>query len=638
MPPVFTDEFKESVRTQTDIAALVSESVALTPKAGGREYVGLCPFHEDHNPSLIVYPERQSYRCWSCDEGGDCFSWVMKIEAVEFREALEMLARRANIEIPRSLKRSTAGADGRDEKQQQYDCLAWAAEEFHQCLKTLPQAESARRYLAERGFAQETINRFQIGYHPAIWQWLLDKSSSRFSQQVLIKANLATDKSSGTGLRDNLVDRITFPIRDSRGRTVAFGGRILPDRANSDAPKYWNSPGSSIYSKSHVLFGFDVAKEAVRKSKTVIVVEGYTDCILASQYGLQNVVAVLGTALTEQHVSNLKRFAQKVVLVYDGDDAGQGASERALAKLLAQEVDLRILTLPDRLDPADFLEKYGVDAFRAEMERSIQAWEHKLRIVTNRWGLNDPNPSVDARDRVLQEMLEFLSEAPSLIGTQREDILLGILAHRVGIGEERVRRSLADRRERNGRRQPTAQTGSIRIDRTTGTSGPGQIRLARTPAEVLEWELLEIIFAAPEYVELIQREIACGEIEAQQTRDLLQICYDLFERGELADFKKVMSSIEDSELKRLAVFLDERSRQKDVKSQLKQEPLRSGSDGIPDLLHHVLESWKFLRDSRSHERVRGDLARLNESTSADKELELLHQVSEFHKKRANRSS
>ena len=227
-------------------------------------------------------------------------------------------------------------------------------------------------------------------------------------------AKLVAERDGGRGYYDYFVDRVMFPIRDMQRRPVAFGGRMLPGDTRENAPKYFNSLESVIFTKSRLLYGFDHARDAIRKSDTVVVVEGYTDCITTHQYGQLNVVGTLGTALTESHVTNLKRFARKVVLVYDGDDAGQNAAERALTKFLAQEVDLRIMTLPAGLDPADFLATHGAEAFAKNVEQAPEAWQHKFKRTVARYGVD----SIDAKDRVLDEMLEVLATVPHTGGSR----------------------------------------------------------------------------------------------------------------------------------------------------------------------------------------------------------------------------
>ncbi|HLQ45165.1 MAG TPA: DNA primase, partial [Planctomycetaceae bacterium] len=323
MSPDFSNnDFKEQVRSRTDLVALIGESVALTPARGGAEFKCLCPFHDDHNPSMVVNPDRQTWRCWSCSEGGDCFSWVMEFDKVDFREALEILAKRAGLEMP---KFSGRPRENTIAKADVLDVLAWAEEEFHRCLLDSQTAAPAREYLKERGFTDETIATFKLGFAPQDGQWLPNRSRGKFSVEQMELARLIKKSEEGSGYYQFFRNRVLFPIRNDKGRCVSFGGRVLPQFAQPGVGKYINGLESEVYSKSNLLFGFDAAREGIRKTKTAVVVEGYTDCLISHQFGVTNVVGVCGTALTEAHVARLKRFAERLVLMFDGDEAGQMA-------------------------------------------------------------------------------------------------------------------------------------------------------------------------------------------------------------------------------------------------------------------------------------------------------------------------
>lgn len=568
MSRAMSDDFKERVRSQTDLVGLIGESVALRSIKGGREFVGLCPFHDDHNPSFHVYPDRQSYRCWVCDNGGDCFSFVMKHERVEFREALEMLARRANIPIPKTHGRSEADAS---ERTTLYDVLAWAEREFHQCLLTAPFAAKAREYLASRGFTAETIQRFRLGYHPDNWEWLLDRaargiSGKRFTAEQLESVRLAKKRDNGPDYFDYFVDRVMFPIHDEKGRPVAFGGRVLPGSKNEDGAKYLNSAEHSLFPKNKMLFGFDAAREAINKSETAVVMEGYTDCIMAHQCGMTNVVATLGTALTENHVTVLKRFARKVVLVFDGDQAGQSATERALSKFLAQEVDLRILSLDGggtKLDPADYLLQNGGASFARLVDGALEAWEHKLRLTVTSYGLE----TIDARHRVLKEMLEVLahvSRPATSAGADwqiRENVILGKLTHRLGLSEQLVREQLQAMRKKPSIPSPSVQLtqGEATPDNTL-PSGSLYGDRTRSRDDKAELDLLAVVVICPTALSTIRAALRPADLRRPDLQELLQVCLDLESRGIEPSYENITTSVEDLALKRTAARVCEHAR------------------------------------------------------------------------------
>ncbi len=408
---------KERVRQAIDIVDLVGSYLQL--RREGRGYKALCPWHDDTRPSLQVNPERQSFKCWVCDIGGDIFSFMMKMENVEFPEAISMLADRAGIQLTpyRSEGSSSASATSAltgsaDDKRTLYQAAAWAEQQFHDCLLKSPDAESARRYLRDRGIDDESIRRFHLGFAPDRWDWLIERSlKSNISPKVLERIGLLVRKDTG-GHYDRFKGRVLFSIRDTQNRPIATGGRILPEATSTNPAKYINSPESPLFSKSKTLYGMDLGGDAIRKSHSVIVMEGYTDCIIARQFGFENVVAVLGLALGERHLRTL--HGCRIYLVLDGDEAGQRRTSEILALFVSQQVDLRIVVLPDDLDPCDFLLTRGADAFRSCLDSAVDALEHAFRTATR--GLNIAAQPHEA-SQALDSLLQTIAKAPRL----RED-------------------------------------------------------------------------------------------------------------------------------------------------------------------------------------------------------------------------
>jgi len=614
----FPSDFKELVRSRTDIVALINESVALQPQRGGQIYVGLCPFHDDHNPSMQVNPDRQSYKCWSCGEGGDCFSYVMKMEGIGFREALEALAERVHLEMPKSIQRSGTNQNAGSV----YDVVAWARNEFHHCLMTDPAAQRARDYLKDRKFSEQSVRQFQIGYHPDSWTWLIDKARGRFSEKQLFQANLVKEKRNQPGYRDNFMDRVLFPISDERGRPVAFGGRILPGGSWADAPKYINSDDTEIFSKSNLLYGLDKARDAIRQTKAAIVMEGYTDCTFAFQYGIENAVATLGTSLTDQHVRLLKRFTQKVIVVYDGDTAGQTAAERALAKILPHDIDLRILTLPEEADPADYLDQHGAEAFQNEVDNAPDAWEFKYRTLRERYGEN----SVNTSQQIITEMLELLAITAKLAGSAKEDLLIGRLVQRFRVNESNLRRRLGEMRERN-----TQQSQVNSTQPASSAQRNGFDEQSATPRKYirLEEELLEIILCKRDALAEIRGELDAEDLSLPQHRELYLFCCKLADAGVVPSYESVMSALEDPALKKLVVHLDTQTTTHGLEIKLNENG--SYTQSVVQQLH-----WRH--QERKHESMKDQYAiRIDTSEGlASAEMDMLRQASAYHSQRVQR--
>lgn len=654
------NDFKELVRSRTDLVALVQESIALTPVRG--EFKGLCPFHDDHTPSMVVYPDRQTFRCWACSTGGDCFTWVMEFDKVEFREALETLAKRAGLEMPTFAGRRQESAVA---KADVLDVLAWAENEFHRCLLDSQIAAPAREYLKERGFNDETIAKFKLGFGPNDGQWLMARGRNKFSIESMETARLIkkSDDGAGTYTFFGLRNRVLFPIRNDKGRCVSFGGRVLPQFAEPGVGKYINGLDSEVYSKSNLLFGFDAAREGIRKTQTAVIVEGYTDVLIPHQFGVTNVVGVCGTALTQAHIDRLKRFASRIVLMFDGDEAGRNATDKALANFLSENIDLRVLVLPDSQDPDEFLFANSVDEFRRQIESAAEAWDFKLQSEIHRHGLE----SIDARHRVLTSMLELLALVPKLRGSAKEDVILNRLASRTLLSEQIVRQRLAEARSArpNGmlpnhniaaaaspQRGPettarkmgatASQLGhkSLRVDGVVANQGLCFQDRSLSRGDLMECELLEIIFTDPSTLDVIRREIGDEDFHNEQTRAVLQVCFDLLDHDETPTFDRINAVIEDVALKRLIVWIDEQARKKEIANKLSDNLIGPNGVSAPSYLTLALQPIRFRRAEQQHQRNTGRLAQqpdaragLNPNAKA-----LLEQATAFHQKRAAKAT
>jgi DNA primase len=599
----FGDDFKEQVRAATSIHDLVSETVNLIQN--GRDYKGLCPFHEDNNPSFNVYPDRQTYRCWVCDKGGDCFTWVQETQATTFPEALEILAERANIEIPKR-SQSEFAKKSQDSKVTQYEIVEWAISLMQQALRMGEAGELARGYAKERNLSEETQRKFRLGYHPESWSWLLDKAKGRYTEKQLLSVGLVGERNNGRGYYDNLVGRFVFPIIDERGRPVAFGGRVLPGSNIESPAKYWNSPESNIFLKRKTLYAFEQARDTIRTSKSAIIVEGYMDCIACHQAGVTNAVATLGTALTEDHVKFLKRFAERVVLIYDGDQAGMDAAERSIGRFLAQDLDLRVLTLKEGQDPSDYLETHGKDEFEDLIGTAPEAWEYKLQTVTDRYGID----SVSGRQQVMNQLMELMAAAPGLEGTLREDLILRKVCQRVSADETTVRRQLKELRSKKTTRPFIRQDQPAR---------PEPVNVKFNGVDLAERELLEVILSCPDYTDYIRHQIGSDDFNNMQHRQLLELCFDLVtEEGILPDAQSVIAAAEsDSAILSLVNALLDTASEKGISELMREQPLtdETGGTSVPPHLERVLGPILLRRAKNQNMLSKQKLAQADSSSS-----------------------
>lgn len=616
-------EIKELVRSRNDIVEVIGQDLTLVKK--GPNLAAICPFHNDHNPSLMIYPDRQSFRCWSCtDVGGDVFAWVMRRESVTFPQALKILADRAHIQLPAFEGQDTEESRKKDDL---YECLKWAELQLHDYFVKSPDAEVARQYVKQRGYTDETINTFKIGYHPADWEWFLRRAQKQFDPETLNQARLVKQRDGSSGYYDYFVDRVVFPIHDERKRTVAFGGRIIPGRASTDAPKYFNSPESIVFQKSRILFGLPQARETIGHEKFVVVVEGYADCVACHQYGVKNTVATLGTALTEIQCTRLKAFAPKIVLVYDSDEAGQNAAARAVGMLIGQSVDLRVMNVPNGKDPDEFLKANGPDQFKQLVANAPEAWEFRLNWEIKRRGTD----ALSGREQILTEMLGLVAKVPKLEGTPREALILGRLAARFRLSESEVRSQL-DRTRKAGANAPAPvpQPPRPTLTPTVVTTPQRKIDFYKRPLnkdDKLECELIEILLARPQLVEPTRAEIGPDDFSNVDLRTLLLTIYDVCELGEEPTFDRVMVQMEAPELKTLAVWVSDQGRLKGIETKLNEM-----TNGVPLLYQQNIDHLKWRREERSHrEQLAKDSLRVD---GPQDPFELLKKASEFHQKRA----
>jgi DNA primase len=395
------DDSKGRVLQATNIVELIGKSVAL--KQRGREFLGLCPFHQEKTPSFSVNPAKQRFYCHGCEKGGDAITFVMLRDRVEFKDALRQLAEAAGIELP-SFRQSGLAAS---ERQILLDAHSAASMFFEKLLADSRIGAPAQKYLAERGFAPETVRQLHLGLAMESWDALAKSPAmKKFTPQQLALAGLLKPRESGEGYYDTFRNRLMFPIRDENGRVIAFGGRVMP--GSQDPAKYLNSPETPLFSKSRTVFGLDLARTRIVETRTVAVVEGYTDVVMAHQYGVENVVSVLGTALTEHHVTLLRRFADRIVLLFDGDRAGENAANRAVELFLTQPVEIAIATLPDGMDPDEFLLKNGADAFNQFLVNATDALTFKWKQLLQQMKGTD---SLTGQQKAIQQYLETLAKA-----------------------------------------------------------------------------------------------------------------------------------------------------------------------------------------------------------------------------------
>ncbi len=482
----------DDIKQRIDIVDLVGSYVQL--QKAGRNYKGLCPFHTEKTPSFIVFPESQRWHCFgACATGGDIFNFVMRYDNLEFGEALRALAERAGVTLE---PLSVGAVEGREERDRLREVNAAAALFYHDLLLSSPIAEGARRYLAGRGVTRETIETFQIGYAPDEWRSLEARLSRDYRHEDLESAGLIQQGERG-GYYDRFRNRVLFPIRDVQGHVIGFGGRVLDD----SLPKYLNSPDTPLFDKGTVLYGLDLARAAIRESATVVIVEGYMDVVIPYQAGVRNLVACLGTALSEAHIQQLKRMTRTLILALDPDVAGMRATERGIetarqaldrktvpvltaSGLVRYEsrldTEIRVLVLPDGLDPDELVlqDRARWDRLVAE---AVPVAQYYFDRVLAEEDLATARGKGNAVDRLLPVIATIENPAECHHYLER-------LAQRLHLEEAELLRELDRLR------------GSERPGSARGARRPAAERPAARPAAMeldLEGRVVALLFAYP---------------------------------------------------------------------------------------------------------------------------------------------
>ena len=391
----YSDEIIDEVRQTNDIVDVISQYVRL--KRSGRNYFGLCPFHNEKSPSFSVSPEKQIFHCFGCGVGGNVFTFLTKIEGINFVEAVQNLAERANIQLP-TLENNL---DSKKEalKSKVYQVNEFTANYYHENLYK-PESKIAQEYIKKRKLSNETLKSFKIGFSGKFDELYKELKKQGFEEREILESGLVNKNDRGQYI-DRYRNRLMFPICDVRGRVIAFGGRVLDD----SKPKYINSPENIVYSKGRHLFGLNVAKKYDIK-KRLLIVEGYMDVISLHQRGIHNVVASLGTALTQQQGYLLRNNTEQIVLSYDSDEAGQTAKVRAMEILQNMGCDIRVLQMDGAKDPDEFVIKYGNARFQNLVDRAISVVEFKVKILRQSMDLNSVNDKI----KFLNEIAKIISK------------------------------------------------------------------------------------------------------------------------------------------------------------------------------------------------------------------------------------
>jgi DNA primase len=580
----------QQVKAANDIVEVVGGYISLRPF--GPTFKGLCPFHDDHRPSFDVDPRRQRYRCWACNKFGDVISFVQEFERVSFPEALELLARRAGISLEK-VRKAPPGPD----RASMLDVAKWSAEQFQQCLLDSPHAEAARRYLGERKLAGEVVRRFGLGFAPALGDWLVQKAATaKISVDLLETVGLIARRPENRGYYDRFRDRVIFPIRDVQGRTVGFGGRVLPGSPLAErGPKYYNSAETPLFNKSEQLYGIDQARQAATKAGYLAVVEGYTDVMMAHQHGIANIVSTMGTALNAKHIRKLRGLVQRVVLLFDADAGGDTGVDRALELFVTHDLDLRVATLPEGLDPCDMLVRDGPEPFRKVLEAAIDVFTYKLQRVWSK----EAQGGLEGKNRAVSQMIDILAKASDKHAIKVE-LMVRQIASKLGFMREFQEETIWAQLKEKRASQRSAERAAI-----PAPAEPEPERQAK--ADLHAVRLLEVLLAHPGLVAEARELIEPAALEHPGLRQLLEGLYQLSTEGVKPDLDHLRERLHNERLLGKAQQLQERGYE--------------WLDGAAEL-RHVLARFRERQVDRVQHELRAALAAGDVQQAAELQREL----------------
>lgn len=576
-------ETLQRIREAADIVEVISEHLQL--RKTGRNFVGLCPFHGEKTPSFNVNPELQIYKCFGCNAGGDVFKFVQQIDRVSFTEAVAHLAQRTGIALP------SADQQPVDELSDQlYRACDLAMKYYHHLLRQ-PQGKETLSYLQNRGISEETIDRFGLGCAPAEWDAFFKVASRRqFDPAVLERAGLVSARKEGKGYYDRFRERLIFPITNLSARTIAFGARTLK---GDQQPKYLNSPETPVYHKSSTLYGLHQAREAIRQQECALVVEGYMDYLALAQRGIKHTVASAGTALTEEHCRLLARFARRVVLVFDGDEAGSAASLRGLEVILATGLEAYVVSLPGGHDPDTFVQAEGPEALLALVGTAGSALDFHLGHLARQHDLH----TLEGKARAAEAVQSLLARCRD---TVRRDLLLREASQRLGIDEKAFRQQLQQTLRRQAPRAPQAPQEQI----------PANQALPNP-----ERTFLGLLLQYPRFIgptAQVVRPEAFADLRAQH---LARLLFNEYHQARELDLSDLMRRAGDSELVQLIstcamVGIDEAQVEQEWEGHvqyLQREALTRQIEQVQLELHKAVAARDETRQQdlqREHERLR----------------------------------
>ena len=527
----YSDELIEEIRQNNDIVDVISQYVHL--KRSGRNFFGLCPFHNEKSPSFSVSPDKQIFHCFGCGVGGNVYTFLMKIEGINFIEAVQTLAERANIVLP-TLENSADSAK-EELKAKVFKVNEYAADFYHKNLYK-PEAKMAQEYVKKRKLTNGTLEAFQIGFSGKFNELYQELKKQGFQDQEMLESGLVNRNERGQYI-DRYRNRLMFPICDARGRVIAFGGRVLDD----SKPKYINSPENVVYSKGRNLFGLNVAKKG--DLKKILIVEGYMDVISLHQRGITNVVAPLGTALTEQQGWLLRKNSEQIILSFDSDEAGLNAKIRAMDILQNMGCDIRVLQMEGAKDPDEYIIKYGNARFSNLIEKAISVLEFKVKLLKRDLNLENIN-----------DKIKFLNEIAKLIAkidnTIERELYIDKISREYQISKEAIYAEVNKLAYTNEKSEKTLEKTQVPVIHK-------RVEQKVIPESVKRREntVLSILLTGKlEFYEILKQNIQVEDFKDELNQKILKKLYEEFQKSN-NNINSILDNLTEEEQNRITEIM-----------------------------------------------------------------------------------
>lgn len=537
----YSDEIIDEVRQSNDIVDVISQYVRL--KRSGRNFFGLCPFHNEKSPSFSVSPDKQIFHCFGCGAGGNVFTFLTKIEGINFIEAVQILADKSNIQLP-----TLQGGDSAKEelKAKVIRLNQFAADFYHQRLYK-PEAKIAQEYVKKRKLSQETLESFQIGFSGKFDELYRYLKQQGFEEKEILESGLVNKNDQGQYI-DRYRNRLMFPICDIRGRVIAFGGRVLDD----SKPKYINSPENVVYSKGRNLFGLNVAKK--EKLTELLIVEGYMDVISLHQRGIKNVVAPLGTALTEQQGWLLRKSTEKIILSFDSDEAGLNAKLRALDILQNMGCDIRILQMEGAKDPDEFIIQYGNVRFQSLMQKALSVLEFQVKVLKK---------SLDLEN--VKDKIKFLNEVAKLIAkidnTMEREVYMDRIALEYDVSKEAIYAEVQKLMYGKDRKEKLLERTKIPIVKVEPTE---KIEDVSEKVKIRENMIISLLLTGNlNFYEIIKQNVSLEDFQYLPNYKIAKKLYEEFEKGN-SNINGIIDNLEEVEQNHITEIMVEDSEIEDM--------------------------------------------------------------------------